>query len=143
MTFYQWIFCCAVNPSKEHKPRNKTSKRIFISRNLAELMKSGRFIIKCPPFISWEACGCSWHQKNTSCKKQLKPVSGFMIPCRNRSCNRNMARTQYERILTYVVESTSSCKKNGFMVFLRKYRHCAQIILRDFRSVQWKRNLRV
>ncbi|EEU96614.1 hypothetical protein FAEPRAA2165_01754 [Faecalibacterium duncaniae] len=58
------------------------------------------------------------HQKNTSCKKQLKPVSGFMIPCRNRSWNRNMARTRYERILTYVVGSTSSCKKNGFMVFL-------------------------
>lgn len=105
MTFYQLIFCCAVKSSKENKPRNKTSKRLFISRKLAELMKSGRFIVKCPPFISWEACGCSWHQKNTSCKKQLKPVSGFMIPCRNRSCNRNMARTQYKRILTYVVES--------------------------------------
>ena len=48
------FFCCAVNPSKEHKPRNKTSKRLFISRKLAELMKSGRFIVKCPPFISWE-----------------------------------------------------------------------------------------
>ena len=54
VTFYQWIFCCAVNPSKEHKPRNKTSKRLFISRKLAELMKSGRIIVKCPPFISWE-----------------------------------------------------------------------------------------
>ena len=28
--------------------------RLVISRKLAELMKSGRFIVKCPPFISWE-----------------------------------------------------------------------------------------
>ena len=59
VTFYQLIFCCDVNLSKEHKPRNKTSKRLFISRKLAELMKSGRSIVQRSPFISWEARGCS------------------------------------------------------------------------------------
>ena len=58
------------------------------------------------------------HQRKISCKKQLKLVSGFMIPCQKYCCDRNMAGIRDRRILTYVVESTSSCKKNGFMVFL-------------------------
>ena len=45
-------------------------------------------------------------------------VSGFMIPCQKYCCDRNMAGIRDRRILTYVVGSTSSCKKNGFMVFL-------------------------
>ena len=31
------------------------------------------------------------HQRKNSCKKQLKLVSGFMIPCQNYCCDRNMA----------------------------------------------------
>ena len=73
-------------------------------------MKSVRSIVNVTPLLAGKCAVVQRHQRDTSCKKQLKPISGFMIPCQNHSCNMNMARMCDRMILTYIVGRASSCK---------------------------------